>query len=426
MQSIRKIIIVAVLLFVVFGSVTQVNAQATGCGGHSAWTYGVFLEVAPYNLCAASITSAVSSAVACPAGTGMSNICCMNGATPQCVSVDISQPLNLVTTKTKTAVADTTKYFTPNVPIPNLFGTTAIGGDLLAKYLGAFYVYFIGVIGILAVVMIMYGGYHYIVSMGNPSRMNQGKEIISGALIGLIIALASYLLLSIINPALVNIHSLVPTFISQITQTYEQSGVADKTVDTTIDISSLGITQAEKLIQANGYDKLVLKYANNDPALAYHGLAILIVESHANPNAQSHKKNGDPLAYGLMQVLPATAKQYGVDTTNTANLFNPEQNIKAGMGYLKALVDNPCPDSSSSHARSKNVVCSSGPICTRTDYQYYYAAYNGGMDANFCSTGCPTKTWWQCDKNSGYDQTRTYVKRVTAVYQWLKQNKYFG
>ncbi len=91
--------------------------------------------------------------------------------------------------------------FTPNVPLPGFPGGV-VDETLFGRYVNAFYVYFAGVAGILAVIMIMYGGFHYITSLGNPQKMNQGKEIISGALIGLILVLTSYLLLNIINPRL--------------------------------------------------------------------------------------------------------------------------------------------------------------------------------------------------------------------------------
>lgn len=110
--------------------------------------------------------------------------------------------------------------YTFNVPIPGL-DSIQISSDTLARYLGAFYVYFIGVIGILAVVMIMYGGFHYIVSLGNPSRMKQGKEIISGALVGLMLALTSYLLLRTINPSLVSISTIVADYTPTVKQLYD-------------------------------------------------------------------------------------------------------------------------------------------------------------------------------------------------------------
>ena len=56
--------------------------------------------------------------------------------------------------------------------------------------------------------------------------------------------------------------------------------------------------------------------------------AVIVVESAFNPNAVSNRG-----AVGLMQLRPATARRYGV-----ANAFDPEQNIKAGVHYLRDLL----------------------------------------------------------------------------------------
>ena len=56
--------------------------------------------------------------------------------------------------------------------------------------------------------------------------------------------------------------------------------------------------------------------------------AVIVVESGFNPRAVS--KRG---AVGLMQLLPATARRYGVK-----DLYDPEQNIRAGTRYLSDLL----------------------------------------------------------------------------------------
>jgi soluble lytic murein transglycosylase-like protein len=59
--------------------------------------------------------------------------------------------------------------------------------------------------------------------------------------------------------------------------------------------------------------------------------AVIRAESAFNPRAISPKG-----ARGLMQLMPATAKRYGV---RTSELFQPERNIEAGVRYLAFLAD---------------------------------------------------------------------------------------
>ena len=62
-----------------------------------------------------------------------------------------------------------------------------------------------------------------------------------------------------------------------------------------------------------------------EPALIH---AIISAESGYNPLARSAKG-----AKGLMQLMPDTAKRYGVD-----NPLDPEQNIQGGSAYLRDLL----------------------------------------------------------------------------------------
>jgi hypothetical protein len=68
------------------------------------------------------------------------------------------------------------------------------------------YKFGIWVIGICALLMITVGGFMYLISAGNTSKMDSAKKIISDAILGLIIALGAYFLLFTINPDLVNVN----------------------------------------------------------------------------------------------------------------------------------------------------------------------------------------------------------------------------
>jgi Transglycosylase SLT domain len=75
-------------------------------------------------------------------------------------------------------------------------------------------------------------------------------------------------------------------------------------------------------------DGLIIKHASRyglDPDLIR---AVIKAESNFNPRAISPKG-----ALGLMQLIPDTARRYGVK-----NSFDPEQNIAGGVNYLYDLI----------------------------------------------------------------------------------------
>lgn len=72
----------------------------------------------------------------------------------------------------------------------------------LAKYIQALYEYGIGIIGILAVITMMIGGIVWVTATGNAERVGEAKKWIGGSLMGVLIALTSYVVLNMVNPAL--------------------------------------------------------------------------------------------------------------------------------------------------------------------------------------------------------------------------------
>lgn len=96
--------------------------------------------------------------------------------------------------------------------------------------------------------------------------------------------------------------------------------------------------------------------------------AVIYTESYFNPNATSHKG-----ASGLMQLMPATAEKYGV-----SDLYNPRQNIIAGIKHLRYLMTL-FPD----------------------NLKHVIAAYNAGENAVNKYNGIPP-----------YRETQGYVKKV--------------
>lgn len=75
----------------------------------------------------------------------------------------------------------------------------------IAEYIAILYQYLVGFAGLMAVVMIMYAGMKWIFAGGDRSKIGAAQDIINHAVIGLVLALGSYLILNTINPALIEL-----------------------------------------------------------------------------------------------------------------------------------------------------------------------------------------------------------------------------
>lgn len=125
-----------------------------------------------------------------------------------------------------------------------------------------------------------------------------------------------------------------------------------------------------------GYVNKTARKHGMDPAFIH---AIISAESAYKPNATSYVG-----AMGLMQLMPPTAKRFGV-----SNAYNPYQNIEAGTKYLKILYKE------------------FGSL------ELAAAGYNAGEGAvRKYNRSIPP-----------YKETRKYVPKVMAYYRRYKQNR---
>jgi len=100
--------------------------------------------------------------------------------------------------------------------------------------------------------------------------------------------------------------------------------------------------------------------------------ALVRVESSYDPGAVSHRG-----AMGLMQLMPETARRLRIEDP-----FDPEQNIRAGVGEISRLMDR-----------------------YAGDLPLALAAYNAGEGAVARYGGVPP-----------YEETRSYVVKILTIY----------
>ncbi len=136
--------------------------------------------------------------------------------------------------------------------------------------------------------------------------------------------------------------------------------------------------RSDWLARAPQYDGLINGAAKDATIQADLVRAVIVVESGFNPRAVSRKG-----AVGLMQLQPATARRYGVK-----DIYNPEQNVRAGARYLSDLL-----------------------IRFDSNLELALAAYNAGEEAvERYGRHVPP-----------FRETLAYVPSVMKVYQRLKR-----
>lgn len=147
-------------------------------------------------------------------------------------------------------------------------------------------------------------------------------------------------------------------------------------------LRSWGTSKWAAVPRTSDFDKMIVFAASQhslDPALVK---AVVHVESAFNPTARSRMG-----AMGLMQLMPGTAKRFGV-----WNAYAPEQNLRGGTKYLRWLLDR-----------------------YQGDERKAVAAYNAGEGAVDDFGTVPP-----------YVETQTYVRRVgqmASAYRLLGVKK---
>jgi len=90
-------------------------------------------------------------------------------------------------------------HATPVVELPN---PLEHAGATIPLLVGNIINYVLGILGVLALVMFIYGGLTWMTSEGVPAKINKGKDTLIWAILGLALIFFSYALLNFILGAL--------------------------------------------------------------------------------------------------------------------------------------------------------------------------------------------------------------------------------
>lgn len=93
-------------------------------------------------------------------------------------------------------------------------------------YVNAVYQFMAVVGGLLAVLMLIYAGYRYMTSYGDPENIKDAKDIVEKALIGLALLILAALILNTVNPRTAQ-DPCKPTYNNQGENTNQECGNID-------------------------------------------------------------------------------------------------------------------------------------------------------------------------------------------------------
>jgi len=282
--------------------------------------------------------------------------------------------------------------------------TITSAGDL-GTFLNAIIAFITAIMGVIAVIMIMYEGFVYMRS-DNVDFKTRTRGNIVKVVLGFLLLLSTYVILKTINPDLLN---LVPN-ISQVLMTIQQNSPAnpkDKSSDeqpaVIVTPTNTGFATDPKT-NISSYDSFFTASAGSKGVDCTLMKADMYIESGGNPNVTSSVG-----ARGLMQIMPAVAQQFQVGFDQ---MFDPKTNIETSSKLWQYNYRGACNGAASNS------------VCNVNDAKYIIAANSAGAGANAASTLCPGQTAWQCTKNTGYQETRDYIPKVMNAYSILKQNNW--
>ncbi|MFA7662509.1 MAG: transglycosylase SLT domain-containing protein [Patescibacteria group bacterium] len=285
------------------------------------------------------------------------------------------------------------------IPVSNLSGETIKHIDSMNEYFKLVYDWSIGAISIIAVVMIMIAGFQWITAGGNEKGIGEAKQRIKNAIFGLVLVGVAFLLLQLVNPAVLSSNILIPKIVRLLglASGGGNSGNCTQMMGDAVSYSTGWLGDAKR----DQWDEQLRAAAESNNIDCDYLKAIMLTESYSDPDLIS------PMgACGLMQVLPGTADMLGFGNRCLSGETLAQENLNAGAKYVAQLSQNSKIDG---------------------DFNLIAAGYNAGLGANDSSEDCPGLKQWQCEwdnaahteENTGFKETRNYVRKTQGYLNMI-------
>jgi len=258
-------------------------------------------------------------------------------------------------------------------------GQTTCDMPWIAIYIKAIANYSFGIIGFLAAIVLMIGGVIYLASAGNTDRISTAKKFIGGSLTGLLLGLASFILLNEVNPDLIRLKSIRLNIV-------QNESVFDKTA---FESTSLYITVGK---YCGCIDWKSLTFANSKLKTTDQIQAAI---KALNPNS--------PLTIYSQQIL-TSAKKYDIDPALMLAKLNVENGLAtAPSGVFKVYNNLGSITCNSQNSTGQNWTCATDQYTKR--YWRKYANFGDSIDDYFSYM-----------KNSKIMQGSTSVREMISKY----------
>lgn len=158
----------------------------------------------------------------------------------------------------------------------------------IGNYIQGLYTYGLSIAGILATIVMMFGGLLWLTSQGNSQQVGEAKAWIGGATTGLLLLFCTFLIMNTVNPELTSLKPITVSMIAEEPDNEPESLEGNPTNTTAcpdcVDLpSSIETANTGRKISKTEYDKLI-KVAN----------APYWVVTEAWPNTGKHKSKCHP------------------------------------------------------------------------------------------------------------------------------------